>query len=138
MACLRETLHITIQFLDMAGAHSQWNLFHITFGACMRFKSNAFSLKYSLQKIYHTYSGYLELSKGNINKFFSKCALWSAEGIKSFLWKASNWNNSGALKPRGACLFGWIFGSFKYRSSVYISIDVYMNVLFPLMNGFLT
>lgn len=45
MACLRETLHIAIQFRDVAGAHSQWNLFHITFGAGIRFKSNAFPSK---------------------------------------------------------------------------------------------
>lgn len=45
MACLRETLHIAIQFRDVAGAHSQWNLFHITFGAGIRFKSSAFPSK---------------------------------------------------------------------------------------------
>ena len=126
MACLGEILHITIQFLVKAGAHSWWNLFHITFEARMRFKSNAFSLKYSLQKIYHTYSGYLKLSEGNINRFFSKCALWSTREIKSFLWKGTNWNNSHVLKPWGYLLYEvGFFGSFKYRSSVYIGVYVH-------------
>jgi hypothetical protein len=125
MACLREALHITIQFLDMAGAHSQRNLFHISFGACMRFKSNAFSLKYSLQKIYHTHSGYLKLGKGNINRFFSKCALWSTGEIEPFLWKAANWNNSGALKPRGTCPTWLEFLAASSVSHIYKGVCVY-------------
>lgn len=138
MTCLRETLHITTQFLDMAGAHSQQNLFHITFGACMGFKSNAFSLKYSLQKIYHTYSGYLKLSKGNINRFFffQVCSLinW---GNKTFLMKSNKLKQFWYIKTQGYLSYLLrIFGSFKYRSSVYIGVCVYDCCFCPY--GFLT
>ena len=128
----QRNLHITVQFLDMAGAHSQWNLFHITFGACMRFKSNAFSLKYSLQKIYHTYSGYLKLSKGNINRFFSKNAFWSTGEIKSFLWKARNWNYSGVLKPRGTYPVWLEFLAASDIEVVFIWVYVYWMLFLPL------
>lgn len=77
--------------------------FTLHLGQAWDLKAMLFPLKHSLQKIYHTFLGYLKLSKGNINRFFSKCALWSTGGIKPFLWKAWNRNSSGAWKPRAFC-----------------------------------